>query len=329
MKKVYKVLLTVISSLAALFLLLFLIWLCQYSHKSNPKKLEVFNTNNNDIFGETKISAHRSGAGVYPEETMLAFEACVKNFNVDYYEFDLHITKDDVLILLHDATLDRTSNCEEVFGETNVRPENKTFDELQKLNMGLKFVDDNGDAPYKNVTDPEILSKLKIVSLDQVLDFLTSKGSFKYIIEIKNDGELGKRSADLLYATLKERNLLNDVILGCFNKDVPEYVDQKYPDLKRGAYIEEVLAFVKACYTNDKSYAPKYSVLQLPYGDIHESKGINFGMLKVINYAHEHNVAVQYWTINKTKHMEYLKSIGADCIMTDYPNLVPFMKPIN
>lgn len=329
MKKVYKVLLTIISSLAALFLLLFLIWLCQYCRKSNPKKIEFYNTNNNDIFSETKISAHRSGAGVYPEETMLAFEACVKNYNVDYFEFDLHITKDDVLILLHDSTLDRTSNCEEVFGETNVRPENKTFAELQKLNMGLKFVNDKGERPYQNVDDPETLSKLKVLSLDQVLDFLTSKGSFKYIIEIKNDGELGKRSADLLYAIIKERNLLDDVVLGCFNKDVPEYVDQNYPDLKRGAYIEEVLAFVKACLTDDETFAPKYSVLQLPYGDIESTKGINFGLLKFINYAHKHNLAVQYWTVNKLKHMEYLKSVGADCIMTDYPNMVPYMKPIN
>ena len=97
--------------------MVFLLWFCQYFHKSNPKKIEVYNTTNKDIFSETKISAHRSGAGVYPEETMLAFEACVNNFKVDYYEFDLHITKDDVLILLHDSTLDRTSNCEEVFGE--------------------------------------------------------------------------------------------------------------------------------------------------------------------------------------------------------------------
>ena len=246
MKKICNILLKVFLSLVVLILIVFLLWILQYFHKSNPKNRIIYETTNTDIYQDTRISAHRSGAGVYPAETMLAFEACLNNFNVDYFEFDLHITKDDVLILLHDATLDRTSNCEEVFGETNVYPETKTFAELQKLNMGIKFVDDNGNTPYKDIQDEEILSKLKIVSLDQVLDFLTSKGSFKYLIEIKNKGELGKRAADLLYEVLKQRQLFDDVILGCFNKDVPKYVDMKYPEIKRGANIDEIIDFVIA-----------------------------------------------------------------------------------
>ena len=324
MKKIYKSLLTIFLSLVALVLIIFLLWVFHYFHKSNPKNRIIYKTTNTDIYKDTRISAHRSGAGVYPEETMLAFEACLNNYNVDYFEFDLHITKDDVLILLHDATLDRTSNCEEVFGESNVYPETKTFAELQKLNMGIKFVDDNGNSPYKDIQNEEILSKLKIVSLDQVLDFLTSKGSFKYIIEIKNKGELGKRAADLLYESLKQRQLFDDVILGCFNKDVPEYVDMMYPEIKRGAYIGEVIDFVIACLFNDKDFNPKYTVLQLPYRNIHFSKGVNLGLVKFINYAHKNNIAVQYWTINNPKDMQYLKSMGVDCIMTDFPNIVPF-----
>ncbi|MBR2879090.1 MAG: hypothetical protein IKC02_00290 [Oscillospiraceae bacterium] len=40
-----------------------------------------------------------------------------------------------------------------------------------------------------------------------------------------------------------------------------------------------------------------------------------------MNYAHEHNIAVQYWTINDRDEMAYLQSIGADAIMTDLPDL--------
>ena len=63
-----------------------------------------------------------------PEEAMMAFRNCVENSAaaVDIFEFDVRITKDDALILLHDVTLDRTSDCEEVFGETDVRPEKKS-----------------------------------------------------------------------------------------------------------------------------------------------------------------------------------------------------------
>ena len=49
---------------------------------------------------------------------------------------------------------------------------------------------------------------------------------------------------------------------------------------------------------------------------------VNLGTAKVINYAHKHNIAVQYWTINKESELEYLASIGADCIMSDYPDLL-------
>ena len=128
----------------------------------------------------------------------------------------------------------------------------------------------------------------------------------------------------MLYQSLKERQLFDDVILGCFNKDVPSYVDEKYPEIKRGAYTGEVFEFIFACLRNDKNYNPKYSVLQLPYHNINSSKGMNLGLLKFINYAHKNNIAIQYWTINNPKDMQYLKSVGADCIMTDFPNIVPF-----
>ena len=46
----------------------------------------------------------------------------------------------------------------------------------------------------------------------------------------------------------------------------------------------------------------------------------NLGTAKVINYAHEHGIAVQYWTVNNEKDLAYLSQMGADCIMTDYPD---------
>ncbi len=42
----------------------------------------------------------------------------------------------------------------------------------------------------------------------------------------------------------------------------------------------------------------------------------------MINYAHEHDMAIQYWTVNEEDDMEYLISVGADCIMTDYPDVL-------
>ena len=72
----------------------------------------------------------------------------------------------------------------------------------------------------------------------------------------------------------------------------------------------------------DKSdYSAAFGVLQIPFANAEESKCVNLGTATVVNYAHKNNIAVQYWTIDKEKDMEYLASIGADCIMTDFPNI--------
>lgn len=292
------------------------------NYKSNPADVNTYKTDNPYILEETDISGHRSGGGIAPEETMMAFKNCAENpeFSIDVFEFDLHITKDNQLVLLHDDTLDRTSNCEEVFGEKDVRPENKTYDELRQLNMGAKFKTDMGEMPYANLEASEVSDDLKILKVEDVLDYLMSQGDYKYIIEIKNEGDLGKKGVDILYKILEEKGIIDKVIFGTFHKEVSAYVDENYPLLARSTSIPEVLSFWKAALTDSDAYEPPCSVLQIPYCAPYKNVGLNIGTAKVINYAHEHNMAVQYWTVNDEDDMEYLISIGADCIMTDYPD---------
>ncbi len=291
--------------------------------QSNPKNIKTFENDNSYIMGmgNTQISAHRSGGGIMPEETMMAFKNCAENpaFEIDVFEFDLHITKDDVLVLLHDDTLDRTSNSAEIFGKEEARPEEYTYDELRTLNMGAKFADENGNMPYKDIDKDNVPDDIKILRIEDVLDYLTSAGEYDYIIEIKNSGELGKKGVDILYNILVDKNLLDCVIFGSFHEEVSHYVDEKHPDLMRSATIKEVLSFWTAALRNDKDFNPAYSVLQIPFNMPYRIAA-NLGTAQVINYAHEKGIAVQYWTINNEKEMEYLLSVGADCIMTDYPD---------
>lgn len=286
---------------------------------SDPSRIVNYETDNPYIMGmgNTQISAHRSGGGIMPEETMLAFKNCAENdsFTIDVFEFDLHITKDGALVLLHDDTLDRTSDSDTVFGVTGARPEDYTYEELRTLNMGAKFVDDDGNMPYANYAADEVPDDIRILRIEDVLDYLTSKGDYNYIIEIKNGGELGKQGVDILYQILVEKNLLDSVIFGTFQEEISLYVDDYYPELLRSATIKEVVSFYIAAITNKKDFDPGYSVLQIPY-----KLGVNLGTAQVINYAHSKNIAVQYWTINDEGDMKYLLSLGADCIMTDYPD---------
>ena len=95
------------------------------------------------------ISAHRSGAGIAPQNTLMAFENIISQadtIGVDTLEFDVQITKDGELVLLHDLTYDGTTNAEEAFGRKyveklvksvspNVRDYCDDHDELDRIRI--------------------------------------------------------------------------------------------------------------------------------------------------------------------------------------------------
>ena len=321
LKRILLILLIIILAVAA-------IWAYQYFHHSDPAKVKTYETTNALITPDRlQISAHRSGSGIMPEETMMAFKHCIESsdFAVDWYEFDLHLTKDNVLVLLHDDELDRTSDSAEVFGEEGVTPSDKTYEELLQLNMGYNFQADDGTYPFKDPTADQ-LEDLRIATLDQVLDYLSANGDFHFIIEVKDEGQRGMTATDMLYTDLTERGILDKVLFGSFQNDVCAYVDQTYPDLMRCASPSEVVDFVMAYIFNKSDFTAGYEVMNVPFGDIKECKGINMGTAGFINYAHSHDIAVFYWTINDENDMAYLNSMKADCLISDYPDKVYAIK---
>ncbi len=314
LKSICVVLVVVIALASSLVLLM--------THKW-PDTYVDYDTDNQNIteLGTTLVSAHRSGGGIFPENTMMAFEGCINSdtFKTDIFEFDLHITGDDELIILHDDTLDRTTDAVEHFGKEDIRPENYTYEELRALNFGENFETDEGEHPYQGLRGEDVPDSLKVSNLKDVLSYLQSEGDFGYIIEIKNGGELGKKSADILYATLKDMDLLDNVVVGTFQNSVTNYLDEKYPDMPRSASIIEVVKvyFNSLLGLDKKEGVYKFNALQIPSG----LSILDLATARLVNYAHRHNIAVQYWTINDTAMMQQLKDIGADCIMTDIPDV--------
>ena len=320
--KIKKIIGRILLVLLCIVIVIAIIGVAQFYHRSDPKNRKQYETTNPFITGETAISAHRSGAGDFPEETLAAFRGCAENpdFQVDYFEFDLHMTADDTLVLSHDSTLDRVSDAAAVFGAENVLVRDKTLAELKQLNMAAQFVSDAGEAPYAGLHGDDVPDELRILSLDEVLDYLTAAGDYHYIIEIKDGGEVGLAAADQLYATLQARGLLDRVIVGSFRDEVASYITANYPDMHRSASPEEVVQFYFAALTGKRDFTCSYDVLQLPFGDAESSFGINLGTATVINFAHANDLAIQYWTVNSEKDMTYLASIGADALITDYPD---------
>ena len=331
MKKSFKVLIGVVGGL---FIAISLVMCCVVGISYTGEAKDYFGGEANPYISAdgAMVSAHRAGSSVAPENTLHAFElgieeATTGGYKVDIWEFDLHITADEQLILLHDHTLARTPDSEQVFGVTDARPEDYTLAELKKLNMGYNF-ELNGEYPFRDLTPEQVADAgLDVCTLGDVLDYMESDearaaapdGRFSYIIEIKNSGKLGERAADLLYAELSSRGLLPYVVFGTFNQNVSDYVDAHYPDMLRSSSICEVLDFWLAYLTGAdlSKRGVGYCALQIPY-----SSSISFlGTKGLIEYAHKYNIAVQYWTINEEEDMRHLQSIGADCIMSDKPDL--------
>lgn len=298
--------------------------LCSMFVFATSEETQGVSTVKNPYIAQEKplVSAHRSGAGIAPENTLAAFKYCVESetFDTDIFEFDLHLTKDNVLILAHDATLDRTSNTEEHFGKSKVKIADKTYEELRALNLGEKFETEDGKKPYEGLRGDAIPEDLKVVKLEEVLDFLLhQEKEYSFIIEIKNKKELGYKAADELYRIVKEKNILPRVMVGTFNGDVTKYLDENYDDMIRSASIMEVLKFYFADRYNIKLKKEniKYDILQIPYKLLF----FNLGTEKFINTAHRYDIALQYWTINDEEEMKELRDRGADAIISDYPDI--------
>ncbi len=274
------------------------------------------------------ISAHRSGAGIAPQNTLMAFENIIEqgdSLGVDTLEFDVQITADGELILLHDLTYDGTSNAVEAFGKENVYASSLTFEEAQVLNMGENFKG-NGDYPYRGLRGDDIPYNLHVVKCDTVIDYIEANCGdkiYNYVIEIKSIGSNGKRAVDRLYEIITERGLENRVIWSTFAPDVSGYMKSNYPEIARTADAIEAVQFY-FYFRNGwdlQDVKPSYVALQIPYGSSAFDNLINLATREMINYAHKNNIALQYWTINSEEEVRILTENGADCIMTDYPQM--------
>ena len=317
LKKVLKILLCVVVVLA--LLAGYLYW--EVTRKTGTAPVATDDAANPLItpLGTTMLSGHRSGGGIAPENTMMAFRNCVESddYQLDIFEFDIHLTSDGIPVLIHDGTLDRTSDAVEVFGEEDVKVGSKTLRELKQLNMGAKFKADDGTTPFAGLTGEAVPEELRIVTLEEALTYLEGSGQPHYIIEIKNSGETGCKAADILYDTLVRFGALQRTVVGTFHNEITAYVDTTYPDMLRSAGFDEVIEFyLYSLVKLEKKDGWDFVALQIPTTDY----TVNLGTSRLVNYAHKHDIAVQYWTINDPEEMAYLQSIGADAIMTDVPD---------
>ncbi len=273
------------------------------------------------------IAAHRGGAINNPENTMLAFREAVK-MGVDILESDLYLTKDGYLVYNHDDYIDATCNINgdiplEQAKENRHYIQDMTLAELQQYNFGYYFTDEAGNRPYRDVTDIEAAG-LQIATVDELFrEFYQSHPDLLFIVEIKNEGQLGYQACRILNDTLAQYPEYRDqIVVGTFHDRIEQELKTNYPDLLRGAPTGTAAGFILTQFLGvNLFHQSDFACLQIPMSyDV----GITLSLDKptIIDRAHRRNIAVQYWTINDPDEMRTLIELGCDAIMTDDPALL-------
>lgn len=317
--------------------IVFVLVICAYAVCALMPPKQNYKNENSLLKAESElpaIIAHRGGDEEFPGNTLEAF---YNAYSVDknvIMETDVNITKDGVLILLHNVQLDKTTNVTGLASDWN-------YTDLleQRVDFGYDNPTEDGwlagerehynvDGVNKYPTDVEypegVLPRDNEVFLVTTLEeLITAFPNNRISVEIKQDGELGIKAVKEAVRILKKHDAFGRVSLASFHGEV----FREYKRMHKAGEVPEdfmyspgIMGIVKyyALYKLgiDSLYRDGIAVLQIPT----EEMGFRFDEERLIKIAHEHNIAVQYWTINDEEEMRRLIELGVDGIMTDYPS---------
>lgn len=244
-----------------------------------------------------KRIAHRGASGEAPENTLPAVALAFQRYQVDLVELDLRLSKDGVPVILHDETLERTTNGRGPVGR-------KTLKELKTLDAGFRFVPEGKKSfPFrgKGVTVP---------ALEEVLRGFPES---RFLLEIKEKNpECVPKILDVIERVPARGNLF----IASFHGPVIRTVRSLRPPfirttLSRGEVFRAWLAF----RFKRKNYFPPAHLASLPLREY----GLRFDDPAWMAFLHERRVGIFYWTVDEPKEMERLARAGADGIMSNFP----------
>ena len=232
----------------------------------------------------TKVFAHRGASHYAPENTMEAFRLA-HEMGADGLELDIHLTKDGQLVVIHDHTIDRTSD-----GKGQVSQ--MTYEELLKVDFSYKFA-----GQYNHV---------KIPLLKEVLAFVKETGLILNI-EIKfspnTDDDIEEKTVELI----KEFDLVDQIIISSFNHISLAKIKGICPEL--------VTAPLYSCALyHPWEYAKTFGATGL------HPNGFTVNEELMVE-SHKCGIFVNVWTIDDPSAMEQLINIQADGIITNVPDV--------
>jgi glycerophosphoryl diester phosphodiesterase len=249
------------------------------------------------------VLAHRGGRGLWPEDTLYAFEQAAQ-MGVDVLDLDIHSTADGVLVVIHDSEVDRTTN-----GTGPVH--NFTLAELKELDAGYNWTDDNGQTyPFRG-------QGITIPTLDEVF---TALSPMPMSIEIK---QAEPPIVIPFCQMIRDFGMTEQVFISSFYGDVLKEFRRECPGVATAAVMSEVTLFfgLNKMFLGNLYRAPAEAMAVSEYAEIPKFGGeLHLVTPDFITMAHKHNIKVQVWTVDEPEDMERLLNLGVDGIFTDYPD---------
>ena len=247
------------------------------------------------VAGAPLLVAHRGGAKLAPENTLEAFERGIVDWGADMLEMDVRLTRDGHVVVIHDATLDRTTS-----GSGPVIAHR--LDEVKALDAGYQFRDLQGLHSHRG-------RGLTVPTLGEVL---------RAFPDVWVNVEVKEARVAAPAVRVVDEHGARDRVLIAAEKEAWRHDVRRY-DGPWGASRSQVLRFlISHRLPAGGPYTPRADVFQVP--ELHQ--GHRIVTRRFVREAHRRNIPVQVWTVDDPEDMRRLLSLGVDGIQSDRPDLL-------
>jgi glycerophosphoryl diester phosphodiesterase len=246
--------------------------------------------------------AHRGASGYAPENTLAAVDKADK-LGIDWVETDVQRTKDNKLVVMHDTSLERTTNAEKVYPDRAPwGVSDFTLKEIKRLDAGRWFSED-----YTGEKVPTLKQWLGRVSKNHQHQLLELKSPELYPgITTQTLGEL---RAD---GWLDEKHLRKELIVQSFNADAVRAVHLENPDVRTGFLGNPKPSELESYASFSDQINPPYAKVSKDYVKaVHSLKGPSGKPMQVFT-----------WTVNDADTAKKVDAAGVDGIISNYPDVV-------
>ena len=235
--------------------------------------------------GETLVFGHRGAMARAPMNTLASFELAHSQ-GADGIELDVHLSRDGHLVVIHDETVDATTDGRGKVGELSLA-------ELKRLEAGAWFADEfQGEG---------------IPTLDEVFDAFG--GALLINVELKAPRASLKLLENRLADCLRRHSISERVIVSSFDPVVLQRVKETMPMVMTGFLYHPAMPVAHRSPSRKLRHEARH-----PWHDM-----VDEGYM---NWARTQGCFVNVWTVNDPVRAIALRDLGVNCIMTDDPGLI-------